>query len=361
MASFARALRVCTLFASAALLPAACGGSNTGSGPRALVASATPSSSASSRLLTPADIAARETPSVVSIRSHDSLGSGFVVKKDGWIATNLHVIAEARELSVTFAGGGEFPVVEVIAVDMDHDLALIKIDKSALPELVVGDSDRVKAGDRIVAIGHPLGLEDTVSNGLVSAIRNVSPSLTLLQISAPIAPGSSGGPLIDEEGRVIGIATAVSREGQNLAFGVPTRYLAELMGKPAPMSWADFVAARSPALPAMKRDVPHHELSLLTGCGDGDLKLLGQMLSDAIDVGAPLFNGGNFAACFHVYEGASTDAEHKLGAGCSGPKRALATGRAKADALHDPAAQAWAMRDSFDGLLDVIVRKLDHP
>jgi serine protease Do len=309
-----------------------------------------------------ADIAERATPSVVSIRSGNSLGSGFVVRDDGWIATNLHVIVDAAELEVVTADGSEFSVVEVLALDFKRDLALIRIDKTGLPEVSFGDSEGVRPGDPVVAIGHPLGLEDTVSNGLISAVREVDPTLTLLQISAPIAPGSSGGPLIDHHGSVIGIATAISTEGQNLNFGVPTRYLKELMGNVDPVSWSEFVAMRNtPALPAVKRDIPHHHVNMLTGCGEGDLKLLFVMMGEAIEVGAPLFNGGNFAACYHVYDGAASDAERKLGSGCAGPKRALVRGRTKAASLADPAAQAWAMRDAFDGLLDVIHRKLDPP
>jgi len=318
----------------------------------------TDSASVAPHVLSATEIAAQSLPSVVAIRSADSLGSGFIVGEAGWIATNLHVIAEASELTVVMHDGTQAPVVEVLAVDRDRDLAIVRIDKTHLPVLTVGDSTKVQVGDAVIAIGHPLGLEDTVSNGLISAVRSLDPNLTLLQISAPIAPGSSGGPLIDKDGRVIGIATAVSREGQNLAFGVPTLYLSKLMTAPQPVAWADFAATQKTKLPAVTRDVPHHDLTLLRGCGEGDLKLLAQMIDDAIDVGAPLFNGGNFAGCYHIYAGASADAEPKLGGACLGPKRALAEGRKKAAALSDPAAQAWAMRDSFDGLLDVIVRKL---
>jgi hypothetical protein len=81
------------------------------------------------------------------------------------------------------------------------------------------------------------------------------------------------------------------------------------------------------------------------------------MIARAVEVGAPLYNDGNFAACYHVYEGAAADAERRLGSGCWGPKRALKAGRNKAAKLSDSAAQAWAMRDAFDGLMDVIERK----
>jgi len=111
-------------------------------------------------------------------------------------------------------------------------------------------------------------------------------------------------------------------------------------------------------MPAVTRHVPSHPLSFLAGCGEGDLRLLGALIEQAISVGAPAYNAGKFAACYHIYLGASLDSASRLSPLCNGPKRALAAGRANAKNLTDPAAQAWAMRDAFDGLLDVIQRKL---
>jgi hypothetical protein len=322
-------------------------------------AAAPSASAAAPESLRPSDIAARALPSVVAIRSKRSLGSGFIVRSEGWIATNLHVLAEAdAEMKIVLKNGTELKVVSIIAIDPDRDLALIGVEAKDLPELPLGDSAKVRAGDPVVAIGHPLGLEDTVSDGLVSAVREVDPRLTVLQISAPIAPGSSGGPLFDDKGRVIGIATALSREGQNLAFGVPSAYLAELMKNPEPVSWSDFVGKRQNLPAPPKRQIPKHDLALLNGCGEGDLRLLGQMIANAIEVGAPLYNQGNVEACFHIYDGAASSAERKLGAGCRGPKGALAAGRRRAAALKTASDQAWAMRDTFDGLIDVLDRKL---
>ena len=309
--------------------------------------------------LTPAQIAKRSTPGIVTIKSPDGLGTGFVVRADGWIATNVHVIAGARELIVVLPNHSELPVVEIMGIDPERDLAIIRVEpKKPLPTLTLGDSDAVHAGDPVVAIGHPLGLEDTVSNGLVSAIREVDPSLTVLQISAPIAPGSSGGPLFNDKGEVIGVAAAISRQGQNLGFGLPVAYLKSLLKHPQPMAFARFAEMSAPKLPDVKRDVPHHQLSMLAGCSVSDIESLGNALEQAIQVGAPLYNGGNYAACFHVYEGASIDAERKLHPACMGPRRALADGRKKAASQKDPAAQAWAMRDAFDGLFDVMLRKI---
>lgn len=352
-----RAALTATLLAAATAATTAC----TRAGTTATTAASPTPTPTPTGPLTPAQIALRATPAIVSIHSPDSLGTGFVIRQDGWIATNLHVIAGADDLTVTTAGQHEYPVVEVLAVDEDHDLALIHIEATHLATLTLGDSEAVHAGDAVVAIGHPLGFEDTVSNGLVSAVRVIDPSLTVLQISAPIAPGSSGGPIFSDRGEVIGIATAFITEGQNLNFGVPTRYLKSLLKNPHPIALADFAAANANTeetkLPKVKRAVPTHEIQILRGCSDGDLELAVRVLEEAIEVGAPLYNQGKFAACYHIYEGAALDVERKLAGACAGPKRALGDGRSRAARLGDASAQAWALRDAFDGLFDVIERK----
>jgi len=292
------------------------------------------------------------------------MGTGFLVRADGWVVTNLHVIEGAEEALVTLANKRSYPVIEVVNASARHDLALLRIQVAGQPVLKLGKSEDVRAGDAIVAIGHPLGLEDTVSNGLVSAVREVG-DLTALQISAPIAPGSSGGPLFNEQGEVIGVATAILRGGQNLNLGMPVKYVQELMQSPAPVSLAAFAAARATKapgqeanLPRIKRNVPHHELTIWNGCDDDAMRLVGHGIGEAIDVGAPLYNDGNFAACYHIYEGAASDIEQRLAKRCQGPRLALAQGRSNAAKLSDPSAQAWAIRDAFDGITDALVRKL---
>jgi hypothetical protein len=318
-------------------------------------------SAAPSRPLTPADIAARALPSVVTMRTARTLGTGFIVKADGWIATNLHVVVGGPRVVVTLRDGRQLPVVEVLAASPDHDLALVRVDATGLPALALGDSDAMRPGDPIVAIGNPMGLEDTVSNGLVSARRTVDKGLEVLQVSAPIAPGSSGGPLFNDRGEVIGVATAVVEGGQNLAFGMPVRYLVPMMQKPAPMAFAEFAALiasmRGANAPKPRRSVPHHPLTLLDGCSQDAQRLTVKMIGAAIETGAPLYNSGKVDACYHIYDGAASDLVRKLPGACHGPAKALADAQRHAAGLADPSAQAWAMRDAFDGVLDVIARK----
>jgi len=309
---------------------------------------------------TPAEIAALSTPSVVSVRTDHSLGTGFVVAGNGLVASNLHVIAGNAKITVTLADHREYDVVEIFSGDRQHDLVIMRIEAQKLPALSLGDSDAIHPGDAIVAIGHPLGLEDTVSNGLVSAIRKLDDDLTVLQISAPIAPGSSGGPIFNDRGEVIGVATAIMMGGQNLNFGVPITYVKELLRRPAPVNLVTFASATAEEEPPMpdgpKRNVPNLSVQILDGCSSGNISLLLKSIGDAIDMGAPLYNAGNFAGCYHVYDGAAADLERKLRPACQKPAKALSDGRKKAARLDNPSDQAWAMRDTFDGLLDVVKR-----
>ncbi len=173
-------------------------------------------------------IAKAANGAVVSIVMSDkdgnpiALGSGFLVSKDGIIITNYHVIAEGTSALVKLPDGAFYVVDGVIAFDKARDVAVIKAHGEAFRTLTLGDSDRVQVGQEVVAIGNPLSLESTVSNGIVSSIRTIEDKGgKYLQITAPISPGSSGGPLFDMAGEVIGITTMYIKGGENLNFAIP--------------------------------------------------------------------------------------------------------------------------------------------
>jgi hypothetical protein len=294
--------------------------------------------------LTPKEIAEKATPSIVLIKTGNMLGTGFVVWQDGRIATNLHVIAGAREASITLHDGREFTDVEVLAADQAHDLAILRIRAKDLPVLPLGDSGAVKPGEHVVAIGHPMGLGDTVSDGLVSAVRVLDPTVTLLQISAPIAPGSSGGPIFNEHGEVIGVATLYSAEGQNLNFGVPVQYLKPLL-----------LAERAVPLAAFSQAI---DAGLLSGCSADEVKLAVVEISDAIKVGAPLYNAGNAQGCFDIYEKTSLDLVGKI-KGCTGVRETLLGGLSGANRVPTPSEKAWALRHAFDRVLGAFEAAMD--
>lgn len=164
----------------------------------------------------------------------EALGAGFFVRPDGLIATNLHVIGNARRLQVETAGGTRHEVAEIHATDDDLDLALIKINGQDFPALSLGNSDLVKQGQPILAIGHPQGLAFSVVEGVVSAMRDVEGS-QMLQLAVPIEEGNSGGPVLDRNGNVQGILTLKSALTQNLGFAHPVNDLKRLIKRPNPI------------------------------------------------------------------------------------------------------------------------------
>jgi hypothetical protein len=158
-----------------------------------------------------------------------SLGSGFVVAHD-IVATNLHVVQGTSAGFVKLVGvSKKYAIGGTVGVDQQHDLALLSISGLHASALPLANSQRPSVGDEVYAIGNPEGLEGTISQGIVSGVREID-SGTLLQITAPISPGSSGGPVVNLRGEVIGLALATLRVGQNLNFAVPSQYLADLLG-----------------------------------------------------------------------------------------------------------------------------------
>jgi serine protease Do len=159
-------------------------------------------------------------------------GSGFIIGQDGLIVTNNHVVEGAKELTVTLANKQEYPA-KVIGRDPKTDIALVKIEpKATLTAVSLGDSDRLRVGDWVVAVGNPFGLSNTVTAGIVSAKKRVigaGPYDDFIQTDAPINPGNSGGPLFNLKGEVVGINTAIIPNGQGIGFAVAVNLAKNLL------------------------------------------------------------------------------------------------------------------------------------
>lgn len=164
------------------------------------------------------------------------LGAGFVISEDGLIATNHHVIGEARPIAVQLADGSRHDAIAVHASDKKLDLAIVKIDaKRKLKPLPLGDSDALKQGQELVALGHPQGLEHSVVAGVLSGRRDFD-GVPMLQLAIPIEQGNSGGPVLDAAGKVVGIVTMKSLVTANLGFAVPVNALKSLRDRPNPVA-----------------------------------------------------------------------------------------------------------------------------
>ncbi|MBI9088562.1 MAG: DegQ family serine endoprotease [Desulfobacterium sp.] len=152
-----------------------------------------------------------------------SLGSGFIISRDGYIVTNNHVVAEADEIRVKLYNDKEYDAT-IVGADPKTDLALLKVEADDLEHLELGDSESLEVGTWVVAIGSPFGLEQTVTAGIVSAkgrIIGSGPYDDFIQTDASINPGNSGGPLLNLEGEVVGINTAIIASGQGIGFAIP--------------------------------------------------------------------------------------------------------------------------------------------
>jgi S1-C subfamily serine protease len=176
-------------------------------------------------------------PSVVNITStavafdffygavpQEGQGSGFVIDREGHILTNYHVVANARQVEVTFSNRKKYKA-QIIGVDQSHDLAVIKINATDVPPVTLGDSKGLIVGQKVFAIGNPFGLSGTMTRGIISSMRSIrgpdgTPIDEAIQTDAAINPGNSGGPLLNSRGEVVGINTMIATNGVNQSAGV---------------------------------------------------------------------------------------------------------------------------------------------
>lgn len=255
----------------------------------------------------------RVNPSVVNIeivsRFHsatdiiDSSGSGFVYNLDGYIVTNAHVVREAEEILVTFFDGA-VKNADVIGIDDYSDLAVIKVDPEGLTLVPVqmGDSNALRVGQRVIAIGNPFGLDGSMTDGIVSALGRSLPSAQLLdpeyqgynnpsiiQIDAAVNPGNSGGPLLDATGAVIGINTAIRTENggfQGIAFAVPVNTARRVIPQLIETGTADYswLGIYTPST--------DNGLSMAALAEDLDFPVRYGVLIDAVAEGSPAAQAG---------------------------------------------------------------------
>lgn len=315
---------------------------------------------ASKQNLTPSQIAARSRRAIVAVHAGSSMGTGFAIWRKGWIATNLHVVAGEEKIYVTLADQTKHRVLDVRGLDIEHDLVVLRIEKADLLALTLGDRNQVEVGERVVVIGNPLGLEATVSDGLVSASRTMDDGSQVFQISAPISPGSSGGPIINEHGQVIAVATFLLRGGQNLNFGMSSEYLAPMLKRRQVLSPAKFAAKTSEyrveRTSEIERHVPDLPVSTFEGCAGADVDITRQTLEETRATAEAVLEAGKLDAAAHVYLGATVDLRGKLSSGCTGVLAVLDQLKMRTAGLAG-ADKVGAFRDTFEGLLLVIEKR----
>jgi hypothetical protein len=183
-----------------------------------------PQSTPENRATEWAEIVARTRPAVVVIETDEALASGFIIKSDGIIVTNHHVVANAKSMAVKLPSGEVYKNVYLLSSDPENDLAFLKIEAVDLPTIPLGNSNNVQVGDEVLLVGAPQGLEQTVSNGLISGIR-LDNGVRIVQTSAAASHGSSGGPLLNRSGEAVGVMSFKLVDGENLNFAIPINYV----------------------------------------------------------------------------------------------------------------------------------------
>jgi hypothetical protein len=187
-----------------------------------------------------ARISRENLPSVVTLIALDdrdqplALGSGFFITRDGVLVTNAHVVGGAAKVLVRWRGQSGV-AVKILNFAQKYDLVTLQTSFAMTPAVLLADSDTAAVGQDVVVLGSPQGLEGTVSTGIIGGLRTLG-GVKFLQITAPISPGSSGGPVFNSQGRVIGISTATSAKGQNLNFALPANLLRDV--PPATIAFA---------------------------------------------------------------------------------------------------------------------------
>ena len=232
------------LFAVGFLFAGLAAGPLAGWGPKPALAS--PKADANVAHVSVANLVERLTPSVVNLSTvrvvknprlnrdftQKGMGSGFIISDDGYIFTNNHVVDKASRIKVKLSDGKEYDA-EVKGTDPNTDIALIKISAPGkLPYVRMGDSERLRIGDGVFAIGNPLGLNHTVTSGIISAKGReigAGPYDNFIQTDASINPGNSGGPLCNLAGEVVGINTAIIAQAQGIGFAIPINMAKEIL------------------------------------------------------------------------------------------------------------------------------------
>ena len=194
-------------------------------------------------------------PAVVVIKTDVGQGSGFIVAADGTILTNHHVVEDASSILVTLESGEVYRRAFVISADASRDIALLRIEGAELPYLALANSNDVRVGERVLLVGAPRGLDFTISDGLVSAVRVVNGS-RVIQTTAAASSGSSGGPLLNASGEVIGIMTFSRIDGQNLNFAIPINYAKGMLSTERLSAPATLLSASDAIVSSLASDAP---------------------------------------------------------------------------------------------------------
>jgi serine protease Do len=280
---------------------------------------------------------------------------GLVASPQGYIVTKQHVVAGADQVHVLLADEHLLQVDEVVALDEKRDLAVLRLPAHGLEALQLAPDVHPGEGDALFILlpagGGMMGLLET----RVHAVQVLDETLTFLELEAALPEDASGGPVLDASGAIVGVATCAIADGRPVTIVIPSRYVLPLVEQPGVLPLSTLSLARAQA--SRQRSVPTHPLTLLEGCAADSVEDIALAIVQAIQMGAPAYNQGDPASCYRLY---ARTAERLIleRTDCPGAQTALREGLQQCERLDDVDSRAWALRDTFDGLLQVIDRWL---
>lgn len=293
--------------------------------------------------MTPLDAAA----AVVLLEFQHSYGLGFVAP-NGRIVTCFHVVADEPQITAHLADGRILPVQSVCAVDSRRDLAVLDVGLLDVKPVKAPETKLALEGQAVFIFGMVAG-EGRARwvDAELSSVQVVGASLTVYTLSGDVPADASGGPMVATDGVVLGVVTVAKSDEGIATLAVPWKYVEPLLLQhlALPLS-ALSVGGRKP----LQRQVPHHGAAVFEGCSLSSLILISEIITEAIRVGASVYNGGDRTRCFAIYEQTARKLIESCD-DCSGAQTALRAGLARASSMPDVDNKAWAMRDAFDGLL----------
>ena len=309
-----------------------------------------------------ADLFAKTSPSVVTLTTYSASGvkigqgSGFIVDKSGVIVTCLHVVDDVEIVAIQAEGDDIQTATALIRSDKDWDVALLKFAPLTQPPLKLAEG-KARIGTGVIAIGSPLGYGNTLSQGIISGLRPHEGKGDMIQITAPISSGSSGGPILSTStGEIFGMAVSSETSGQNINFAVPATIILEQLksiGKRPEKELQDFT-------PEAKREVIEAKKireSLELECTEADALTINRTIEQAIASGVGIYNSGNPLGCFRVYEGAAYKILFTLSSRSTTATAVLTKALKKADETDNStkgaSEKAWIMRGALDSIVGI--------
>jgi serine protease Do len=286
---------------------------------------------------------------IVVLELERAYGLGFVAP-NGRIVTNFHVVANEKVITAHFSDGRTLPVQAVCCIDLKRDLVVLDVG--------LLDATPVRpAGVKLAEEGQTIYVFGLVANeervrwveAVLGSAQTVGPGLSVYTLQGSVPPDASGGPLVGADGAVLGVVTMAESDEGLIALGVPWKHVQPLMPLNQQLSLASLERPRL----GPSRQVPQHPLSLLDGSNLAGLEATTRAIAVAIREGAPAYNEGDVERCFRLYQKAAKQLIDSR-TDCPGVQTALRDGLMRAGGMLDVDHQAWAMRDTFDGLLTVI-------